>query len=239
MLLKGKEVSPLTNWPLHTDSSSKALDMWNFKYSTPEYTCHFFQLSFSLQPKIWINVYFTTTKVTVVMKVKPMVMLMKEIMMAAIKLTALIMKVVEKKRRKRCCVSSWDAQPIVKTWPALQHLPLSASSSRGLYAEGPSEYSFPPTLFNLLPLIGPHQSWKSSALWGLGPLTLNMWFCGSGHRHLLTHSVEIRHCLQLGISETIVTNKKLVAEWKLCILSQWSCRNITVPDKVLGRILAA
>lgn len=96
-----------------------------------------------------------------------------------------------------------------------------------------------PTLFNLLPLIGPHQSWKSSALWGLGPLTLNMWFCGSGHRHLLTHSVEIRHRLQLGISETIVTNKKLVAEWKLCILSQWSCRNITVPDKVPGRILAA
>lgn len=100
MLLKGKEVSPLTNWPLHTDSSSKALDMWNFKYSTPEYTCHFFQLSFSLQPKIWINVYFTTTKVTVVMKVKPMVMLMKEIMMAAIKLTALIMKVVEKKKEE-------------------------------------------------------------------------------------------------------------------------------------------
>lgn len=119
---------------------------------------------------------------------------------------------------------------------------------KGLYAEGPSEYppstTTPPltpttTLFSLLPLIGPHQSWRSSALWGLGPLTLNMWFCGSGHRHLLTHSVEIRHCLQLGISETIVTNKKLVAEWKLCILSQWSCRNITVPDKVLGRILAA
>lgn len=71
------------------------------------------------------------------------------------------------------------------------------------------------------------------------PLTLNMWFCGSGHRHLLTHSVQIRLRLQLGISETIVTNKKLVAEWKLCILSQWSCRNITVPYKFLGRILAA
>lgn len=98
---------------------------------------------------------------------------------------------------------------------------------------------FFPILFNLLPLIGPHQSWRSCALWGLGPLTLNMWFCGSEHRHLLTHSVEIRHLLQLGISETIVTNKKLVAEWKLCILSQWSCRNITIPDKFLGRILAA
>lgn len=173
---------------------------------------------------------------TVAMKVMWMVILMREIMMVAIQLTVMMIK---KKRRKQCCVSSWDAQPIVRPWPALQYLPLSVSSSRGLYAEGPSEYPPPPPLFNLLPLIGPHQSWKSSALWGLGPLTLNMWFCGSGHRHLLTHSVEIRHCLQLGIRETIVTNKKLVAEWKLCILSQWSCRNITVPDKVLGRILAA
>lgn len=112
-----------------------------------------------------------------------------------------------------------------------------------LWVNPPSPHTTPNThthtLFNLLPLIGPHQSWRSSALWGLGPLTLNMWFCGCGHRHLLTHSVEIRYRLQLGISETIVTNKKLVAEWKLCILSQWSCRNITVPDKVLGRILAA
>lgn len=136
-------------------------------------------------------------------------------------------------------MSSWDAPPIGRPRPALQQLPLSASPSRGLYAEGGLWVFFPPTLFNLLPLIGPHQSWRSCALWGLGPLTLNMWFCGSGHRHLLTHSVEIRHRLQLGISETIVTNKKLVAEWKLCILSQWSCRNITVPDKFLGRILAA
>lgn len=106
-----------------------------------------------------------------------------------------------------------------------------------LYAVGASVYYFP-ILSNLLPLIGPHQSQRSCALWGLGPLTLNVWFSGSTHRHLLTHSVEIRHCLQLGISETIVTNKKLVAEWKLCILSQWSCRNITIPDKFLRRILA-
>lgn len=98
---------------------------------------------------------------------------------------------------------------------------------------------FPRSLFNLPSLIGSHQSRRSCALWGLGPLPLNMWFCGSGHRHLLTHSVEIRHRLQLRISETIVTNKKLVAEWKLCILSQRSCWNITVPDKFLCRILAA
>lgn len=57
-----------------------------------------------------MDLYFTTTKVncgaTVAMKLKLRVMLMREIMMAAIKLTAMMMKVVEKNRRKRCCVSS-------------------------------------------------------------------------------------------------------------------------------------
>lgn len=119
--------------------------------------------------------------------------------------------------------------------------PIVAIVNEGLtsgYSVGASVCSTP-ILSNLLPLIGPHQSEGSCSLWELGLLTLNMWFSGSGHRHLLTHSVEIRHCLQLGISETIVTNKKLVAEWKLCILSQRSCRNITIPDKFLCRILAA
>lgn len=70
------------------------------------------------------------------------------------------------------------------------------------------------------------------------PLTLDVWFHGSKHRALLTHSVEIRQRLQLGIRETIVTNKLRVAEWKLCILSQRSCRDIMVSDKFLGRVLA-
>lgn len=126
--------------------------------------------------------------------------------------------------------------PEKKTLTTLQSLLLRVSSSGGLYATGASLCIL---LCNVLPLIGPHQSWRSGALGELGPLTLNMWFCGSGHRHLLTHSVEIRRSLQLGISETIVTNKKLVTEWKLCILSQGSCRNITIPDKFLCGILAA
>lgn len=83
----------------------------------------FIQPDVSLQPKIWMDWYFTTTKVNcgtdVAMKLQLMVMLMREIMIAAIKLKAMMEKVVAKKRRKQCCVSSWDAQPIVRPWPAL------------------------------------------------------------------------------------------------------------------------
>lgn len=49
-----------------------------------------------------MDLYFTITKVncgaTVVMKLKLMVMLMRELMMVAIKLTAVMMKVMEKKK---------------------------------------------------------------------------------------------------------------------------------------------
>lgn len=49
-----------------------------------------------------MDLYFTITKVncgaTVVMKLKLMVMLMRELMIVAIKLTAVMMKVMEKKR---------------------------------------------------------------------------------------------------------------------------------------------
>lgn len=82
-----------------------------------------------------------------------------------------------------------------------------------------------------------HQSGRE-ACFSDAPLTLDVWFHGSKHRALLTHSVEIRQRLQLGIRETIVTNKLRVAEWKLCILSQRSCRDIMVSDKFLGRVLA-
>lgn len=202
----------------------------------------FIQPDVSLQPKIWMDSYFTTTKVNcgtdVAMKLKLMVMLMREIMIAAIKLKAMMEKVVAKKGGSSA-VYLLEMPNLLWGPDPLSAFAIVSKFFEGFVCWGALWVFFPPTLFNLLPLIGPHQSSKSSALWGLGPLTLNMWFCGSGHRHLLTHSVEIRHCLQLSISETIVTNKKLVAEWKLCILSQWSCRNITVPDKVLGRILAA
>ena len=178
-----------------------------------------------------------------------MIIRMREMAAVAIKLTAMMMKVLMME------VEEEDEEVVTCLFPicptfceALTHSSAVAIVSGsfegfvccgGLCVFSPPPPPHPPTLFNLLPLIGPHQSLKSCALWGLGPLTLNMWFCGSGHRHLLTHSVQIRHRLQLGISETIVTNKKLVAEWKLCILSQWSCRNITIPDKFLGRVLAA
>lgn len=82
-----------------------------------------------------------------------------------------------------------------------------------------------------------HQSGRE-ACFSDAPLTLDVWFHGLKHRALLTHSVEIRQRLRLGIRETIVTNKLRVAEWKLCILSQRSCRDIMVSDKFLGRVLA-
>lgn len=191
----------------------------------------FIQPDISLQPKIWMDTYFTTTKVncgtTVGNNDGSNTVDSNDGESGGKKKEEAVLCIFLRCPTYCVALTRSSAFAIVSKF------------FEGFVCWGALWVFFPPTLFNLLPLIGPHQSSKSSALWGLGPLTLNMWFCGSGHRHLLTHSVEIRHCLQLGISETIVTNKKLVAEWKLCILSQWSCRNITVPDKVLGRILAA
>lgn len=77
-------------------------------------------------------------------KLELMVMLMSEIMMAAIKLKAMMEKAVAKKKEEAVLCIFLRCPTYCEALTRSQRLPLSASSSRGLYAEGPSEYSFPP-----------------------------------------------------------------------------------------------
>lgn len=110
-------MSPLPSRPIQTMSStgsfSIALEMFDFKH--PRIHISFIQLSFvplhwilTGSPKILMDLYSTTPKVksgpTVAMKQMLMAILIREIMTVVIKLTAMMMKRVEKMKETVLCI---------------------------------------------------------------------------------------------------------------------------------------